>query len=413
MRGVYVGLGANIGDRAGNLFRARCAMAALPGTVLRTISRLYETEPVGVRDQPWFLNQVVELETDLGPSDLLARLLRIEMQLGRVRTVRWGPRPVDLDLLLYGSETLSTLSLSLPHPHLKERGFAVLPLLAINPELVLPDGKRLKAVAEKLVDQGPEVRRWEPLLLGQPLLRFAALDSTNAELQRLAAAGAEEGTTVVACTQSAGRGRQGRNWVSPDGLGLYLSTLFRPGFLASAEAPLLSIVGAVAACRAARKLGAGASLKWPNDLISAGRKAGGVLAEAASTGGELAAVVLGVGLNLNQEAEDFPPDLRQTATSLRLATGREINKEQAEKALLHELNAVYLDFLTTGAEELVAAYRGLLTTLGQTVRVSGRAVTLTGRATDVESTTGALILELADGRREVCAAGEVSLRSES
>ncbi|MGE5508099.1 MAG: biotin--[acetyl-CoA-carboxylase] ligase [Chitinophagales bacterium] len=414
MKGVYVGLGGNICDRAGNLFRARVALAALPGTRVVARSRLYETEPVGLREQPWFLNQVVEVETELAPEELLPSLLDIEQRLGRVRTVRWGPRPVDLDLLLFGEETRSSPALTLPHPRLTERAFVVQPLAELAPELTLPGGTSVAALAERLGQAGgPEVRLWRPRLVGEPRLRHAELDSTNAEAQRLAASGAGEGTTVVAACQTAGRGRQGRRWLSPPGLGLYLSVLFRPTFLLAAEAPLFTIAGAVAACQAARSLGAtDAALKWPNDLVSGGRKAGGVLAEAsAAATGRLASVVLGIGLNVGHRAADFPPGLRDQATSLVQEAERPLTVEEAEEALLSELNEVYLGFLTHGPAWLIDRYRTMLATLGRQVTVTGPAGVAHGLAEDLDGASGALILRLDDGRRQVCRVGEVSLRT--
>ncbi|MDI6870879.1 MAG: biotin--[acetyl-CoA-carboxylase] ligase [Bacillota bacterium] len=411
MKGVYVGLGANVGDRAGNLFRARRTMAALPGTRLVAVSRLYETEPVGYRDQPWFLNQVVELETELPPRELLEFLLDIETELGRVRTVRWGPRALDLDLLLYGPMELSTLALTLPHPRMWNRAFVLAPLAELAPELRTPEGEPVAEAASRLAEEQP-LRLWHPRLLGEPLFRYPELDSTNAEALRQAARGAPAGTVIAAGSQTAGRGRQGRAWLSPPGLGLYLSALFRPAYLSAAAAPLFAVIGAVAACRTARVLGADkAALKWPNDLMVGGRKAGGVLAEAASTGAELASVALGVGLNLNHRPEDFPPELRRSATSLLQAAGKAIPPERAERALLAELNEVYLEFLSQGPERLIAQYREHLATLGREVRISGPSTTLVGRAVDVETATGALVIELRGGQRQVCAAGEVSLRT--
>jgi BirA family biotin operon repressor/biotin-[acetyl-CoA-carboxylase] ligase len=345
-------------------------------------------------------------------------MLGIEQQMGRVRTVRWGPRPVDLDLLLFGTETRASLALTLPHPRLAERGFVVRPLLEIAPDLVLPGGPSVEALARALdagtaVDRGPEVALWQPAVVGALRLYAAELDSTNAEAVRLAHEGAVEGTTVVAGRQTAGRGRLGRTWLSPAGLGLYLSVLFRPTSLLAAEAPLFTLVGAVAACLAARRLGAReAGLKWPNDLYLSGRKMGGILAEASATAtGGLATVVLGLGLNVGHREEDFPPELRDQATSLFRETGRLISSAEAEATLLKALNEVYLGFLTGGPAWLIARYRSLLGMLGRQVTVSGPAGVWHGRAEDVDDATGALILRLDDGQRRLCSVGEVSLRA--
>ena len=130
---AYVGLGSNLGDREGTI---RAAIAALPGVL--AVSRLRETDPVGVTDQPTFVNGAVALETELSPRELLARLLAVERELGRERRERWGPRTIDLDLLLYDNETLDEPGLTVPHPQLHERRFALEPLAELDPELVIP-----------------------------------------------------------------------------------------------------------------------------------------------------------------------------------------------------------------------------------------------------------------------------------
>jgi 2-amino-4-hydroxy-6-hydroxymethyldihydropteridine diphosphokinase len=130
---AYVGLGSNLGDREATI---RAAVEALPGVV--AVSRLRETDPVGVTDQPAFLNGAVVLDTDLSARGLLERLLAVERGLGRERRERWGPRTIDLDLLLFGAETIDEPGLTVPHPRLHERRFALEPLAELDPELLVP-----------------------------------------------------------------------------------------------------------------------------------------------------------------------------------------------------------------------------------------------------------------------------------
>lgn len=134
---AYVGLGSNLGDPAAQLARARAAVAALPASVLLAVSPLYRTEPQGLREQPFFLNQVVSLQTGLAPLALLEALLDIEKRQGRVRGQRFGPRTLDLDLLLFGDLCMSDERLALPHPRMLERAFVLLPLADIAPNLVI------------------------------------------------------------------------------------------------------------------------------------------------------------------------------------------------------------------------------------------------------------------------------------
>ena len=134
-----MGLGSNLGDREATLRQALDLLAREPGVELRRVSTFRETEPVGFLDQPRFLNAAAEVETELPATELLARLLDVERRLGRVRGgPRFGPRTIDLDLLLYGEETIRERGLTVPHPRLHERRFALEPLAELDPDLELP-----------------------------------------------------------------------------------------------------------------------------------------------------------------------------------------------------------------------------------------------------------------------------------
>ena len=154
-RKAYVGLGSNLGARESHLQEALSRLAALPTIEVVQVSSLYETAPVGVTDQPEFINAAAAVETALGPEDLLEVLLRIENQMGRVRTFRWGPRVIDLDLLLYGDQQIALPDLIVPHPRLLERAFVLVPLAEIAPELVLPgETKTVKEFADYFSGDG-------------------------------------------------------------------------------------------------------------------------------------------------------------------------------------------------------------------------------------------------------------------
>jgi len=146
---AYLGLGANLGDRRASIKTALRKLAVQPTIRLARVSSLYETAPVGVTDQPFFLNLVAAVRTSLSPQALLDILLHIENQMGRVRTERWGPRVIDIDLLLYGGEQIALPGLTVPHPRLRERSFALIPLAEIAPDLTLPgDEKKMADFAD-------------------------------------------------------------------------------------------------------------------------------------------------------------------------------------------------------------------------------------------------------------------------
>lgn len=143
---AYVGLGANLGDREGTIRRAVELLGAEPGIEIVAVSALRETDPVGYADQPRFLNGAAAVETELPPRELLDRLLAVERELGRVRGdgPRYGPRAIDLDLLLYGDQVVDLPGLTVPHPRLAGRRFALEPLHELDSGLRLPDGRAVR-----------------------------------------------------------------------------------------------------------------------------------------------------------------------------------------------------------------------------------------------------------------------------
>ncbi|MGH3010941.1 MAG: 2-amino-4-hydroxy-6-hydroxymethyldihydropteridine diphosphokinase [Gaiellaceae bacterium] len=146
MTRAYVGLGANLGDREATIRRALELLNAEGGIELVAVSTLRETDPVGYADQPPFLNGAALVDTELAPRELLERLLAVERELGRTRaeSPRYGPRTIDLDLLLYGDLSVDEPGLAVPHPRLAERRFALEPLHELDPELRLPDGRAVR-----------------------------------------------------------------------------------------------------------------------------------------------------------------------------------------------------------------------------------------------------------------------------
>ena len=153
----YLGLGSNIGDRRANLAEAVQRLAQIPAIEIVKTSSIYETAPVGPQDQPDFFNQVVQAEVSCSGRRLLELVEGIEQDMGRVRTRRWGERIIDIDILLYGDETIDEPDLQIPHPQMLVRQFVLVPLAEIAPDLILPDGRR----AAEAAAAGAQVRRVE------------------------------------------------------------------------------------------------------------------------------------------------------------------------------------------------------------------------------------------------------------
>ena len=151
---AYVGLGSNLGNRAGHLARALELLRGAPGIRVEAISALYETPPWGYTRQPAFLNAVARLATDLGPRQLLLAFKSVEQQVGREETFRWGPRVVDLDLLLYDGLRLRRRGLEVPHPGMLERAFVLVPLRDVYPDFRSPDGVPLDGLISRVGTSG-------------------------------------------------------------------------------------------------------------------------------------------------------------------------------------------------------------------------------------------------------------------
>lgn len=150
MARVYIGLGANLGEPVENLKAALKLINESPDLAVTKASSVYLTEPVGYEDQPWFYNCVAEIQTNQTPVRLLETLQGIENELGRVRDIRWGPRTVDLDILLYDEIQIGEQHLTIPHPRMKERAFVIVPLAEIAPGARFPDGETVEVVRRRL-----------------------------------------------------------------------------------------------------------------------------------------------------------------------------------------------------------------------------------------------------------------------
>lgn len=138
---AYLGLGSNLGNREENLQKAVQILSDHPEITILKVSSFYETAPVGFTDQPDFINAVVKIETTLSPEKLLEFCLDAEKKLGRMRTIRWGPRVLDIDILMYDGVTITGDDLQVPHPRMLEREFVIRPLAEIEPDIILPNGK--------------------------------------------------------------------------------------------------------------------------------------------------------------------------------------------------------------------------------------------------------------------------------
>ncbi|OGP73412.1 MAG: 2-amino-4-hydroxy-6-hydroxymethyldihydropteridine diphosphokinase [Deltaproteobacteria bacterium RBG_16_49_23] len=155
---VYIGIGSNLGDKIAHCEKAISEILNIDRHRLLSRSSLFKTRPIGYTAQDWFVNGVIKLESDLEPHDLFRALKDVESRLGRAETFRWGPREIDLDILLYDDRIIQTENLQIPHPHMHERQFVLIPLVEIEPELIHPVLKKSvqNLLKEAKEDQGVE-----------------------------------------------------------------------------------------------------------------------------------------------------------------------------------------------------------------------------------------------------------------
>ncbi|MFQ5667922.1 MAG: biotin--[acetyl-CoA-carboxylase] ligase [Candidatus Binatia bacterium] len=243
--------------------------------------------------------------------------------------------------------------------------------------------------------------------LGATIHYFDRLDSTNTVAGRLAADGAAEGTCVVAETQTQGRGRLGRTWISPPFRNLYLSVILRPP-IATAAAPQVTLAAGVAVAETVREWTPRAAIKWPNDVVIDGRKVAGILTEMEADNDRIRFLILGIGVNLNSTREDFPANLRDKAGSLCTAAGHAIDRAAFAERLLSRLEERYDLFVRAGFAAIRPVWNGLSCLQGRQVRIGGgqqrQEGTVTGIAED-----GALLLRSATGTEHRVIVGDVTL----
>lgn len=272
-------------------------------------------------------------------------------------------------------------------------------------EAVPSKGYRLTSVPDR-IDIGRLRTGLATAVVGREISYVESSVSTNTLAMGMATDGAPDGTVVIAETQTGGKGRLGRTWASPRG-NLFLSVILRPS-LPTHRAPIITLMGAVAVAAAIRTYtGLNAGIKWPNDILIGGRKAGGLLTEMSAEQDRIRHVVLGIGVNVNLDRAELPDGVAETATSLAAEQGGTLDRTTLLRAVLEELDRWYACLL--GDETAVLeAWKALNVTLGRAIAVSGQDGTFTGIATDID-TEGRLLVLLTDGTTRTVAAGDVTI----
>ena len=242
--------------------------------------------------------------------------------------------------------------------------------------------------------------------MGRDIVWLGMVDSTNSFAMELADKGASHGTIVIADRQTKGRGRMGRTWISPSGGNIYMSVILAPP-MELAQATLLTIMAGVACCRALRNTtGLPVEIKWPNDLMVAHKKLGGILTEIKSSGDTILYAVMGIGINVNAELRNFPPEVRSAATSVRNEMGKTESRAFLMAEILNELDRWHHVFVQKGKEKLLNEWRELTSMMGRPVQVTMGEEIVKGLALDVDD-EGMLIVKLPSGTLRRITFGEL------
>jgi len=269
-------------------------------------------------------------------------------------------------------------------------------------------GYRLLAAPDLLHADDLLARLGETGVIGRDIQVFQETTSTNDVVERLAHDGVREGAVVFAESQTRGRGRLGRRWHSPRGMGLWFSVLLRPKLHPTATTQI-TIVAATAVSRALRELtDLPVEIKWPNDLLVRGRKLAGILTELSAELDAVKHVTLGIGVDVNLPSAALPADLRRIATSLRIETGGEFNRAEVAAAILRALDTDYAKVMRGDFKSVADEWESRCATLGQNVSIDMGGRQIRGRA-EALGEDGALMVRTQHGRLERIIGGDVTL----
>lgn len=282
---------------------------------------------------------------------------------------------------------------------LEEEGYRI--------EAVRNKGYRLVEIAD-VMTKAEIGSRLQTRFMGRNLVYLPVTDSTNIQAKKLAEEGEPEGTLVVANAQQAGKGRRGRSWSSPSGENIYMSFLLRPQIPPQCASMLTLLAGMACARAVKEETGLTAAIKWPNDLVLNGKKICGILTEMSTELEQIHYIVTGIGINVNQT--DFPEEIRDKATSLKLESKRRENRSALIASSMKWFEQYYEEFLQTrDFSRLKKEYEGMLANMQETVQVLDPVQPFTGICRGIDR-EGQLLVKLSDGSERRVRSGEVSVR---
>lgn len=280
------------------------------------------------------------------------------------------------------------------------------------------DGYNIESVSRKgyKLISSPDLLTFEEIspylntsYIGKQIVYFNSIDSTNNEAKKLASSGCSEGIVIISEEQTMGRGRLGRNWVSPKFKGIWMSIVLRPD-IDPMNVAKITQVGAAAVLKAIKEQGINAYIKWPNDIVLNNKKVCGILTEMSGEINNVNYVVMGIGINVNIDKEDFPEEIEEIATSLKIEEGKSIERKALVASILNNLEELYKEFIKNeDIKTSIDICRENSILIGKSVRIINRNDEIQAQALDL-SDDGKLIVKYQDGSIHEVISGEVSVR---
>lgn len=287
-----------------------------------------------------------------------------------------------------------------------------------NINILREEGYKIESVSRKgyRLTLSPDLLTYEEIRkglktnsIGKTIVHFDSITSTNTKAKELALKGDKEGTVVIAEEQIAGRGRLGRSWISPKGKGIWMSILLRPN-ISPANAAKITQIGAASVCEGIRGIGIDVKIKWPNDITANGKKVCGILTEMSGELNTVNYIVIGIGINANIDLSDFPEELIETATSLKVVSGNGIDRKKLVSNILNKFEYLYRELVEENSiSKSIKICRESSAILGKEIRIISKNNEEIAKAIGITD-EGELIVEKHDGQQKKIISGEISIR---
>jgi BirA family biotin operon repressor/biotin-[acetyl-CoA-carboxylase] ligase len=284
--------------------------------------------------------------------------------------------------------------------------------------IIKEDGYEIEAVSRKgyRIISTPDILTFEEIkdllstkYIGKNIIYYDSVGSTNSIAKELAEKGQEHGTVIISEEQTTGRGRLGRNWVSPKFKGIWMSIILRPNIITE-NISQITLLGAAAVQKAIMNMGIKTSIKWPNDIVLRSKKVCGILTEMSGEIDHINYIVMGVGINVNLSEKDIPWELKEVATSLKLGSGQYVDRKILVSNVLNVFEKLYSDFECNGnIKETIEICRKNSMLIGREIQLINRGKVTIAKAIDI-SDSGQLVVENQKGSLEYIVSGEVSIR---